>query len=154
MRKLARARGLVIVSSTEEAVGEEGAQRRRGPSNPHDREVTGFLKTRLELLAVLIEGLRECDTADDREFQQFVSEATRPNTLGLNQRDLAALLDVTPLTLQRWCRGDYLPFPGPRRHYVSELINLLEARAHALRCGDDEPLASRRQRERLRVADA
>jgi transcriptional regulator with XRE-family HTH domain len=105
------------------------------------------------MLQRLIDGLRECDPAIDREFKDYVSEATRPNTLGLSQREISARLGVTPMTLQRWCKGESLPFPGPRRFYLGELVEMLEVRVERLKLGDHRPEGPSRRRERLRPAD-
>lgn len=95
-------------------------------------QAPSFLKQEVEGLAGLVRGMRECDAANDLEFSLFVRRAATPEATGLEQRDVAARLFLAPMTLQRWARGDHLPYPLPRRGYLDGLAMLVERRIEAL----------------------
>jgi len=91
----------------------------------------------LNSLDVLLSGLKVGDPSADGEFSGWFQHIACHRILGLDQREIAAALDITPLTLQRWRKGCHLPYPMPRRIYLSELGELLRRRIESLRLGAD-----------------
>ena len=84
--------------------------------------------------------LRHCDPANDHEFRSYIWQVAILNILGLQQKEIARRLMVTPLTLQRWGQGKNLPYALPRRAYLTELANLADEIANDLEVGCMEPV--------------
>ena len=95
-------------------------------------QASGFLDQELSALRGLAQAMRACDGSSDTEFTLFVRRAATADATGVDQKGVAAKLFLAPLTLQRWSRGDHLPFPLPRRGYLDGLATLVERRIEAL----------------------
>jgi transcriptional regulator with XRE-family HTH domain len=64
----------------------------------------------------------EARRVDAARFFSFPAEAAQlRESLGLSQRDLAAMLEVDPTTLSRWERGLSVPRPGHQMRWKSTL---------------------------------
>ena len=98
-----------------------------------DPRASSYWEFEVEVLTALSRRMRGCDAGNELEFQLFVRRAMLPESTGLGQRDVAAALFVTPMTLQRWGRGEHLPFPLPRRAYLDTLADLVDRRIDTIR---------------------
>lgn len=84
-----------------------------------------FLNYEIVRLTAFAEAMRECDAASDFEFQMFFDRGAQPDSTGLERREIAAKLLIAPITIQRWSRGENLPYIVPRRAYLGSLADLI-----------------------------
>ena len=97
------------------------------PGAPH------FLDYELSRLSALALAMRTCDPASDLEFRMFIERGAQPENTGMERRGIAAELFIAPITLQRWSRGESLPFPLPRKAYLASLADLVDGYASRVR---------------------
>jgi hypothetical protein len=98
-----------------------------------DARAPAFWECEIEQLTTLARHMRACDASNELEFQLFVRRAAGPEATGLLQRDIAVALFVTAMTLQRWGRGEHLPYPIARRAYMDCLADLIDRHIAAIR---------------------
>lgn len=90
-----------------------------------------------QMLLEFSRSLRECYKPGDAEFQTLVALASKLGLIGVNQADLARRLGITPMTLQRWVRGENLPNLLPRNAYLIEIALFAEEMASRIARGSD-----------------
>ena len=86
-------------------------------------EATEFFK---KILLEFSERLRSYHNPSDSEFRAMIALASKLGLLGVAQAEVARRLVVTPMTLQRWARGQNLPNLLPRNAYLSEIARFAD----------------------------
>lgn len=86
---------------------------------------TSFADLEGRILASSVEWLEKLSPDDDETFSGTVRLVLNFFPLSLSQKEIASLLCVSPITLQRWSKGKFLPYPVPRRAYFFTILDIL-----------------------------
>lgn len=92
-------------------------------------------------------GLRQLNPDDDASFAGAIRLVTNFSLVDLNQKEVAALLCVSPMSLQRWAKGVSLPHVLPRRAFFEAIVQIVEAAAYTDGDGTADPIDDDRLRE-------
>ena len=112
-----------------------------------------YFGSEVKALRLRADAIARCNEANGQEFALFIAWAANSGALGFHQRELAARLSVSLMTLQRWAGAKHLPNTIPRRAYLDIIVRLICHRiemleAHGVAIGFRSPAKRGRSDER------